>query len=142
MSCDSTFKFISGPLKVPKLDLVFAISADITSASDTYGFMKRIIKSIITKYGTSSIHYGLLVYGDTPSIKISFHDDQRDAEQLIRLIESTRASSGGSDLNMALKEVRKMFESRAARADAIKGLVIMTDRQSDSPVNITQAETS
>jgi hypothetical protein len=126
---------------VPKLDLVFAISADITSASDTYGFMKRIIKSVITKYGTSSIHYGLLVYGDTPSIKISFHDDQQDPEQLKRLIESTPQSSGGSNLDKALKEVRKMFESRAARVDGIKGLVIMTDRQSDSSVNITETET-
>jgi len=126
--------YIIGSQKIPKLDLVFAISADTASLYDTYGFMKRIVKSVINKYGTESVRYGLIVYGDTPSVKLGFEVDQSDPVILKRLIDTMGPRSGGSNLEKALKEVGKMFESRFVRPGAIKALVIMTDRKSDSKV--------
>lgn len=96
--------------------------------------MKRIVKSIVTKYGTESVHYGLLVYGATPSVKMGFDADQSDPDALKRIIDGLRPSSRGSNLEKALKEAGKMFESRFVRPDAIHALVIMTDRNSDSEV--------
>ncbi|KAK3733125.1 hypothetical protein QZH41_003235 [Actinostola sp. cb2023] len=129
---------LKGSQKIPKLDLVFAISADTASLYDTYGFMKRIVKSVINKYGTESVRYGLLVYGDTPSVKLGFEVDQSDPVILKRLIDTMGPRSGGSNLEKALKEVGKMFESRFVRPGAIKALVIMTDRKSDSKESATR----
>lgn len=127
-------RFLLGPQKVSKLDIVFALNADVTSLDNTYDFMKRIVKSIVTKYGTESIRYGLIVYGSSPSVKMGFDADQSDPDALKRVIDRLGPSSRGSNLEKAIKEAGKMFESRFVRSEASKALVLMTDRNSDSEV--------
>jgi hypothetical protein len=79
---------------IPKVDLAFAISATSQNADRTYRLMKDAIKFIAQEYGTSKIHYGLIVFGDSASIKISFSDVYPTSERLKAFLDNVPRSTG------------------------------------------------
>lgn len=92
--------------------------------------MKDIIKSMIDRYGTSSIQYAVITFGNVPITRISFNTAFSDDEALKSLVDSVRKSSGAL-LDRALGEAKKFFETQG-RPNAKKVLVIIADEKSSS----------
>ena len=126
--------FLSFLVVIPQvrdLDLAFAISANAALDSDeNFQKMKDIIDWVITKYGVGKIQFGVVVFGNTPTVKVSFTQPLND-EQLKNIIQNTTINREGSNLESALHEVRILFEL-SPRPDAKRVLVLVTDKQSDS----------
>ena len=115
---------------VPETDIGFAISADSANASMIFTLMKETISSVIEQYGQSRLRYSVIVFGSTPTIKVSFSDLFANKDQLKTLVAAVPRSRG-SNLAKTLQEAKNMFQGSAG-VDTNKILVIMTDRKSDS----------
>lgn len=92
--------------------------------------MKDIIDWVITKYGVGTIQYGIIVFGNTPSVKVSFTQPVND-DQLKTILQNAGKNRAGSNLERALDEVQRLFDS-SPRPDAKRVLVLVTDKKSDS----------
>ena len=121
--------FLDRPLNVPKLDLVFAISSTSTDADETFQLMTSAIDSLVQKYDSSNIRYGLLVYGDDATIVVHLKNNT-DASKVREQLTAIVASVGRSALEKALEAATKMFSETGDRRDADTVLVIMTDKSS------------
>ncbi len=126
-----SFTVLTALPKLQDLDLAFAISANAAlDSAENFRKMKDIIDWVINKYGVGKIQYGVVVFGNTPSVKVSFTQPFND-EQLKTIIENTAQNTGGSNLEKALDEVQRLFDS-SPRPDAKRVLVLVTDKKSDS----------
>lgn len=124
--------------KLQDLDLAFAISANAAlDSTENFRKMKEIIDWVIEKYGVGKIQYGVVVFGNTPSVKVSFTQPVND-EQLKAIIQNTVQNRGGSNLERALDEVQRLFDS-SPRPDAKRVLVLVTDKKSDSSLGDVKA---
>lgn len=56
--------------EIPPIDMGFVISATAVEADDNFKQMKNIIDRMILKYGSKTIRYSMIVFGDRPDIKI------------------------------------------------------------------------
>lgn len=112
------------------MDLVFALSANALKKQENFKQMKDIIKTMIDRYGTSSIRYAVLTFGNVPWTAVSFNTVLPDDEALKGLVDSARQSSGAL-LDKALEEAKLLFESQG-RPDAKHVLVVVTDKKSSS----------
>ena len=121
------------PPAIPELDLLFALSANALKERDNFQQMKDIIKSMIDRYGTSSIQYAVITFGYFPITRISFNTPFSDDEALKRLVDSVRKSSGAL-LDRALEGAKSFFETQG-RPNAKKVLVIIADKKSSSSLN-------
>ena len=92
--------------------------------------MKDIIDWVITKYGVGTIQYGIVVFGNTPSVKVRFTQPVND-DQLKNILQNAGKNRAGSNLQRALDEVQRLFDS-SPRPDAKRVLVLVTDKKSDS----------
>ena len=92
--------------------------------------MKDIIDWVITKYGVGTIQYGIVVFGNTPSVKVRFTQPVND-DQLKTILQNAGKNRAGSNLQRALDEVQRLFNS-SPRPDAKRVLVLVTDKKSDS----------
>ena len=92
--------------------------------------MKHIIDWVITKYGVGTIQYGIVVFGNTPSVKVRFTQPVND-DQLKTILQNAGKNRAGSNLQRALDEVQRLFDS-SPRPDAKRVLVLVTDKKSDS----------
>lgn len=88
---------------------------------------------MIDRYGTSSIQYAVITFGNVPITRISFNTAFSDDEALKRLVDSVRKSSGAL-LDRALSEAKNFFETQG-RPNAKKVLVIIADKKSSSSLN-------
>ena len=95
-----------------------------------FTLMKETISSVIEQYGQSRLRYSVIVFGSTPTIKVSFSDLFANKDQLKTLVAAVPRSRG-SNLAKTLQEAKNMFQGSAG-VDTNKILVIMTDRKSDS----------
>lgn len=114
---------------MPKLDLVFAISSTSTDASEVFQLMTDTIDSLLEKYDSSRIRYGLLVYGDDATVVVHLKNNT-DADQIQEQLKTIAPSVGGSSLDKALETATEMFTEAGDRQDADRVLVIMTDKNS------------
>ena len=117
-------------MKIPEIDLTFALSATSTSAENTYPLMKEAVKMIINRYGVNKIHYSVIVYGNVVTTRVSFADKIPGPEDLKTLIEALPEVNGGSSLGKALKEANRVFDGSGVRPNAVKVLVVITDKSS------------
>ena len=117
-------------MKIPEIDLTFALSATSTSAENTYPLMKEAVKMIINRYGVNKIHYSVIVYGNVVTTRVSFADKIPRPEDLKTLIEALPEVNGGSSLGKALKEANRVFDGSGVRPNAVKVLVVITDKSS------------
>lgn len=115
------------------MDLAFAISANAAlDSAENFMKMKDIINWVLHKYGVGKIQYGVVVFGNTPTVKVKFTQPVND-EQLKNILLSITQNSGGSNLERALEAVRNLFES-SPRPEAKRVLILVTDTQSDSNI--------
>ena len=115
--------------RTARIDMAFTISATAASADETFKYMKDIIKYILDKYGTYRIHYGLIIYGSQPSLRIPFKQGISNATVLKMQLEAFPRSSGGSDVDKAIAETKALFRGDGVRPDARKVAVIITDNR-------------
>ena len=112
---------------IQDLDLGIAISA---AADSNFDIIKAVVKQIVEKYGQGKVRYGLIVFGDTATIKISFRDSLPD-QTLKALIKATPNSKGGPMLDKTLKKAKELF-GQSTRAKARKVFVVFMDKMSTS----------
>lgn len=89
--------------------MIFAISA--TSQLDemaNHKQMKEIINAMIDKYGRSDILYSVIVYGEEPSLVVSFNNVFATDEGLMDVI-SKMGKSRGASLTKALKLAKEVI---------------------------------
>lgn len=122
------------PPVVPKIDLVFAISAVSSTADDVFKKTKETITSIIDNYGTNNIHYAMISFGND-AISVFQFGNYTTSQQLKDLVANVRRSSGGPVLDEALRLAREVFNSAGARRDAHKVLVVITDKKPTSSLD-------
>ena len=116
--------------------MIFALSSTAASAEKTFLLMKDSISEIIDKYGIGNAHYGLVVFGETATTKVSFSSGYTDSDKLIKYIDSVPRRTRGPALDKAIDEVKAMFESPAARSDAKKVVVVIMDERSVSDPSV------
>ena len=121
------------PPAIPELDLLFALSANAVKDRENFQQMKDIIKSMIDRYGTSSIQYAVITFGNVPITRISFNAAFLDEQALKSLVDSVQKSSGAL-LDSALAEAKNFFETQG-RPNAKKVLVVIADKKSSSSLN-------
>lgn len=112
--------FTDGTLQLPETNLAFAISATGLEAEETHGFIKDVITSFITKYGTERLEYSVIVYGDSSSPQVKFGDIFESDAELIKVVDSIPRVSGVPSLDKALEEAKDQFASPFIRPSAAK----------------------
>ena len=117
--------------KVSEIDLGFLISANAVSADENFQKIKDVINEIIDQYGKERLRYSVIVFGDTPSVKVRFNEIYQTEERLKRFVDTLPKPTGAPALDKALEEAKKLFESEA-RPDAQKILVVIADKKSES----------
>ena len=128
----SSWSILDKPV-IPVVDLGFAISATATSAKEHFQKMQEVIKTFIAKYGSHRMAYSLLTFGSTPTIHIRFSDSASADDLLMMDVENIPQNVGAASLDKALEGARDFFKaSNGARSDALKVLVVITDKKSDS----------
>lgn len=132
--------YLSDNLRVPQIDLGFAISATAVSASDTFERIKDTITAIVDEYGiTDRLRYGLIVFGRNALQKLSFGEES-DMNSLKAKIKSSQRLGGEPNLLKALEEAKRLFDSESAGPDVKKVLVVITDKKSTSrPEDVKKA---
>ncbi|XP_022783430.1 coadhesin-like [Stylophora pistillata] len=121
---------------IPKIDLVFALSATSVSSSLSYELMRNTIKRFIDRYGVNNIHYSIIVYGNQVVRVVNFNRTfPLSANELKIAIDKQPALSGGPVLINALQEAYRVFKESVGRPGAKKVLVVMTDKNSGSRPN-------
>ena len=88
---------------------------------------------MIDRYGTSSIQYAVITFGNVPITRIPFNMAFLDDKALMSLVDSLRKSSGAL-LDRALAEAKNFFETQG-RPNAKRVLVIIADKKSSSSLN-------
>ena len=114
---------------MPKLDLLFAISPTSTDTDNTLQLMTSAVDSLVHKYDSSNIRYGLLVYGDGATIVFDLKNNTY-ANKIKEQLTALTPLVGQSALDKALETAAKMFAEAGDRPDTDRALVIMTDKSS------------
>lgn len=78
------------------------------------------------------LRYGIVVFGSTASIKITFDDYFSDDENLKAAVDALSGTKGPPALDEALKKGRELFGNSIGRSNARKVLVVITDIKSTS----------
>ena len=126
-------------LPIPEVDLAFAINAASVKAADNFEKAKAVIKSIIDAYAMNKLRYGVIVFGSSASIEVSFGDDFPTDESLKNVITILSGSKERPDLDKALKKGKELFDEAPERPNAWKVLVLITDMKSTSKLDDLKA---
>lgn len=133
--------YLSDNLRIPQIDLGFAISATAVSAPDTFQHIKETIMRIIEEYGiTRRLRNALVVFGRDAVPILSFSEDFVHFSALKTKIMSAPRPVGEPNLENVLKEAKKMFDPQQTRPGVKKVLVVIIDKKStSSPENVRKA---
>lgn len=107
------------PVKT-EVDVAFAISTNSVNYMQTFRLMKDTISWIIGRYGTDKLRYSVILFGADANTELNFDENVSTPNKLIQFVQSLSRRSGGPDLNKALDEAKKVFESAGARPGARK----------------------
>ena len=121
--------FADRPLNVPKLDLVFALSSTSPDKDETFQLMTDTVKSLLQRYDSSNIRFGLLEYSEDVNIVVDLKNET-DAAGMKAELAVIAPSVGLSALDRALEAAKNMFFEAGDRKDADRVLVVMTDKNS------------
>ena len=111
---------------------MFVISAASVKAEENFGKAKAVIKEIVDSYAMEKLRYGVVVFGSTASIKITFDDYVSDDENLKVAVDVLSRSKEPPALDEGLKKGKELFENSIGRPNARKILVVITDIKSTS----------
>ena len=115
------------------MDLAFVISTTAVDQDKNFEKTKEIIKETVEKFGLHRVRYSLITFGATPDVKIRFDNVFDTEEELGNLVDNVKTASGDAALGKALEEARYLFAlAEDARPNAMKVLVVITDKRSDS----------
>ena len=135
MLCQLCFFTVLYLPPIPEVDLAIAISAASVKADDNFEKAKEVIKSIIDTYAMNKLRYGVIVFGSSASIKVSFGDDFPTDENLKNVITILSGSRERPALDDALKKGKELFDEAPERPNARKVLVVITDKKSTSKLD-------
>lgn len=99
---------------------MFAVSATGREANETHTFIKEILKSVISTYGTDRLETSVIVYGELASTEIMFGDIFQTDAALITAVSDIPRMSGVPSLEKALEEAEEQFKSPFIRPKAAK----------------------
>lgn len=89
--------------------------------------MKRIINTIIDRYGVEQVQFSVISYGSRVTTRFTFDNAaQLTHEELIRAVNETNSTTGTPDLQKALDEAETLFRT-TSRENATKTFVVLTD---------------
>lgn len=112
---------------MPLVDIGFAINAVSIDSDFIFTLMKRIINTIIDRYGVKQVKFSVISYGSKVATRFTFDDPkQLNHEELIKAVNETNSTTGTPDLEKALDRAKILFES-TARPNATKTFVVLTD---------------
>ena len=131
--------FLPERIMLPKIDLMFILSSQSSKSFKTFPYIKDVVTSIIQNYSTNQIHYAVVLYGNEPSVVLTFSDGVTDPDQLVELVSSASNIPGGSALDKALLRAKQIFtDDHAVRPDARQILVVMTDDESSGDQEVAK----
>jgi len=111
---------------IPLVDVGFAISAASIDSDYIFALMKRIINTIIDRYGVLKVRFSVIVYGSKVTTRFTFDNPKFTQEDLIRAVNNTANVPGTPDLEKALKEAETLFR-KTSRPNATKTFVVLSD---------------
>lgn len=115
------------------MDLTFVISTTAVDQDKNFEKIKEIIKETVEMFGLHRVRYSLITFGATPDVKIRFDSVFDTEEELGNVVDSVKKALGNAALDKALEEARYLFAlAEDARPNAMKVLVVITDKRSDS----------
>ena len=125
--------FVLGKPVIPKVDMGFAISATAANSKEHFQKMQEVIKTFIDKYGSHRMAYSVMTFGSSPTIQVRFSDSASPDDILKGIVDSIPQNRAQASLDKALYGAKELFKaSNGARRDAMKVLVVITDKKSDS----------
>ena len=137
--CNTTFSLTERP-KVPKIDVVFALTATTGDADDTFQRMKDAVEIITDTYGVYTVQYSFIVYGAIPNIVFDFKTNFPSRESLKYFIERSQRATGRPDTKRTLEEAMQVIRGSSLRPTAKAILVLLTDGASyDNPQDVETA---
>lgn len=108
-------------------------------ADDNFEKAKEVIKSIIDTYAMNKLRYGVIVFGSSASIRVSFGDDYTTDANLKDVITFLSGPNERPALGEALKKGKELFDEAPERPNARKVLVLITDMKSTSELDDLKA---
>lgn len=108
---------------------MFAISATGQDADEAFKLMRDTISSLLQRYDSSNIRYGLLIYGNDATT-VSHLQNRTYVDKMKEELTTVQPSVGPSAVKVALEAAAKMFSEAEERRDADSVLVILTDKNS------------
>ena len=108
-------------------------------ADDNFEKAKEVIKSIIDTYAMNKLRYGVIVFGSSASIRVSFGDDYTTDANLKDVITFLSGPNERPALGEALKKGKELFDEAPERPNARKVLVLITDMKSTSKLDDLKA---
>ena len=81
-------------LPIQEVDLVVAMCAVSAASSQSFKLMKDTVKSIVDKYGTSKIHYNVVLYGTLAVPTLEFSDKTLTKEDVKKYIDDLPKPKG------------------------------------------------
>lgn len=108
---------------------MFALSSTSPDKDETFQLMTDTVKSLLQRYDSSNIRFGLLEYGDDVNIVVDLKNET-DAAGMKAELAVIVPSVGLSALDRALEAAKNMFFEAGDRKDADRVLVVMTDKNS------------
>lgn len=75
------FPILAVLLPIQEVDLVVAMCAVSVASDRSFKLMKDTVKSIADKYGTSKIHYSVVLYGTQAVPMLKFSDKAQTVEE-------------------------------------------------------------
>ena len=120
---------------IPEVDLAFAISAASVEADDNFEKTKEVIKAIVDSYSMNKLRYGVVVFGTSASVQISFEDDFPSDKDLKAFISGLSGPNELPALGEALKKGKELFDNAKERPNARKVLVVIMDKKSISELD-------
>ena len=99
--------------------MIFAISSRAARADSNFNKIKESLKSMIDRYGTFKTRYGVIVFGNTPRVRISLSETFRQDDLMKRSIDNILRTTG-ADLGRALEKSKEMFDTSAQTRPGVK----------------------
>ena len=102
------------------------------NADENFEKAKEVIKAIIDTYSLNKLRYGVIVFGSSASVRVSFGDDFSSDEDLKSVINFLSLTNEPPDLDKALQKAKELFDKAPERPNARKVLVVIADKKSTS----------
>ena len=122
------------------MDIGIAVTATGFLSEPTFRHMKGVIKELTDSYGYGEkVRYGLIIFGERASTKLSFTDEYASLADLQRFVEVAPRIEGGPRLDRALEEAEKLFVDNS-KPSAKKIFLVFTNKNSTGNQNEEKAK--